>query len=45
MPKKFKVKVGKGGNVTVKTSPTAKRKQVTVKVKNRELSELSGRPL
>jgi len=42
---KFKVKVGKGGNVSIKTTPSKKKKQVTVKVKNRELSELGGRPL
>ncbi len=46
MPKKkFKVKVGKKGNVTVR-SAAGKKRTVTVKVKNRpELAQLGGRPL
>lgn len=45
---KFKVKVGKGGGVTVQSKPLRKKKGkkrvVKVKVSNRELSELGGRP-
>jgi len=47
MSKKFKVKIGKGGNVslTEKAARKGKRRVVTVTAKNRELSELGGRPL
>lgn len=45
--KKFKVKVAKGGNVTLteKAAHPGKKRVVSVKVKNKELSELGGRPL
>ena len=44
--KKFKVKVGKSGNVTLteKAASPGKKRVVSVKVKNKELSELGGRP-
>ena len=44
--KKFKVKVGKKGNVTIKSKPLEKgKRQFTVKVKNtrRESDSLGGR--
>lgn len=52
--KKFKVKVGRGGNVSLTSRPLrgaggaaagARRRVVKVSVKNKELSELGGRPL
>jgi len=53
--KKFKVKVTKKGNITVKSKPkkklrkfdvkvTRKGKELVVKIKNFELGELGGRP-